>query len=68
MIVSVVKQRIAGRQDSEDASSLFKCNAETISMGELRQLIEGRDGSDSVMAKSDGVGVRVFTPFKLFTR
>ena len=68
MIVDFVRDHLAGLEKRADVSRLFGCKPGTVSAGELSQLIEGRDGSDSVTATPSGDGVKVFTPGKFFIR
>jgi hypothetical protein len=59
MIVGEVRKHLEGKDGNEDMAYLFEAREGSVSANELRQQIEGFNDEDSVMANSNGEGVRV---------
>ena len=62
MIIDALRPLIDDLSDDHDVSNLFRASEGTVFAGQLKKLITGRDGNDSVMPNPSGDGVRVFTP------
>ena len=60
MIIEAVLPLINDLPDDHDVANLFGASKGSVSAGQLKKLIVGRDGKDSVMANPSGDGVRVF--------
>jgi len=62
MIVDKVLLLIKDLPEDQDVANLLGASKGSVSAAQLRKLIAGRDGKDSVIANPSGDGIRVSSP------